>query len=263
MIPQRLELSDIQAAFRDFETRFGRLLTGDIELNQRRVVGAGPSIAPFDYVTRFELDNAVSELETAVGSLGASTGSPTSLDLGFVKAIAVLTSNALALGAGTNKVTVLGSLGTTTTLLHGNAGGAPTFGAVVLTSDVSGTLPTGNGGTGITYDRLTATLSFQTQTVTLGPTAIASAGSQYRFNYSLFITTTDVGLATVQVSVNYTDDVGATSQTGTAIAVTATNRDRGSFVIYRFSGNITYTVTVTGAIGTAVYAFYATLERLS
>ncbi len=40
--------------------------------------------------------------------------------------------------------------GTSTTLLHGNAAGAPTWGAVSLTADVSGTLPVANGGTNIT-----------------------------------------------------------------------------------------------------------------
>lgn len=40
--------------------------------------------------------------------------------------------------------------GTSTTVLHGNASGAPTFGAVSLTADVSGTLPIANGGTGLT-----------------------------------------------------------------------------------------------------------------
>jgi len=42
------------------------------------------------------------------------------------------------------------SAGTSTTVLHGNASGAPTFGAVSLTADVSGILPIANGGTGIT-----------------------------------------------------------------------------------------------------------------
>lgn len=41
------------------------------------------------------------------------------------------------------------SAGTSTQVLHGNASGAPTFGAVSLTADVSGTLPVANGGTGI------------------------------------------------------------------------------------------------------------------
>lgn len=62
---------------------------------------------------------------------------------------AALTANRLVLGGGAGTApTVLGSLGTTTTLLHGNAGGAPTFGAVALANDVSGTLPATNGGSG-------------------------------------------------------------------------------------------------------------------
>lgn len=39
------------------------------------------------------------------------------------------------------------NLGTTTTVLHGNAAGSPTFGAVALSTDVSGALPIANGGT--------------------------------------------------------------------------------------------------------------------
>ena len=39
--------------------------------------------------------------------------------------------------------------GTSTTLLHGNASGAPTWSAVSLTADVSGVLPVANGGTNI------------------------------------------------------------------------------------------------------------------
>lgn len=38
--------------------------------------------------------------------------------------------------------------GTTTTVLHGNASGNPTFSAVSLTADVTGILPVANGGTG-------------------------------------------------------------------------------------------------------------------
>lgn len=64
----------------------------------------------------------------------------------------LLAANALVLGGGAGATpTPLGSLGTTTTVLHGNAAGAPTFGAVSLTADVSGILPTANGGTGIAF----------------------------------------------------------------------------------------------------------------
>jgi hypothetical protein len=40
--------------------------------------------------------------------------------------------------------------GTATTVLHGNAAGNPSWAAVSLTADVSGTLPVTNGGTGLT-----------------------------------------------------------------------------------------------------------------
>ncbi len=81
---------------------------------------------------------------TSGGVLGY-TGSGTLASSG------ALTASRLVLGGGAGATpTVLGSLGTTTTLLHGNAAGAPTFAAVDLTADVTGTLPVGNGGTGIT-----------------------------------------------------------------------------------------------------------------
>lgn len=62
----------------------------------------------------------------------------------------LLTANAIVLGGGAATApATLGSLGTTTTVLHGNAAGAPTFGAIVLTTDVSGILPVANGGTNL------------------------------------------------------------------------------------------------------------------
>ena len=51
--------------------------------------------------------------------------------------------------------------GTSTQVLHGNASGAPTFSAVSLTADVSGTLPVANGGFGNTVGSLpTTTVTF-------------------------------------------------------------------------------------------------------
>jgi hypothetical protein len=47
--------------------------------------------------------------------------------------------------------------GTSTQVLHGNASGAPTFSAVSLTADVSGTLPVANGGFGNTVGSLPVT----------------------------------------------------------------------------------------------------------
>lgn len=58
-------------------------------------------------------------------------------------------ANRLLLDDGAGACSTLGSNGSTTTVLHG-AAGAPTFAAVSLTADVSGTLPVANGGTGVT-----------------------------------------------------------------------------------------------------------------
>ncbi len=55
--------------------------------------------------------------------------------------------------------TALSTAGTTTTVLHGNASGAPSYGAVVLTTDVSGVLPAANGGAGYVLTGGTATSS--------------------------------------------------------------------------------------------------------
>lgn len=56
-----------------------------------------------------------------------------------------LTAGAIVLGSGGAKVKP-GTLGTTTTVLHGNAVGDPSYGSVSLTADVSGVLPLANGG---------------------------------------------------------------------------------------------------------------------
>lgn len=68
-----------------------------------------------------------------------------------ISSSALLVANQIMLGAGAGLPPAsLGSLGTTTTVLHGNAAGAPTFGPVSLTADVSGNLPVTNlnSGTG-------------------------------------------------------------------------------------------------------------------
>lgn len=84
---------------------------------------------------------------TASGTSGGIPYFPTSTTLGST---GVLPLNSLITGGGAgNPPTGLASTGTTTTVLHGNASGAPSFGPVSLTTDVSGILPTANGGTGV------------------------------------------------------------------------------------------------------------------
>lgn len=56
----------------------------------------------------------------------------------LVTSAASLVANQLVIGGGSQATSTLGSLGTTTTVLIGNAGGAPSFGAVNLATMVTG-----------------------------------------------------------------------------------------------------------------------------
>lgn len=83
---------------------------------------------------------------TSSGTLGLTTtgtsgGVPYFSSTTQLSTSALLAANQLVLGGGAGVApATLGSLGTTITVLHGNAGGAPTFGAVDLANDVTGNL---------------------------------------------------------------------------------------------------------------------------
>lgn len=70
----------------------------------------------------------------ADGTVSGAAGTGTVTNTG------TLTNHALVKGNGGVDVSTLSSLGTTTTLLHGNAAGDPTFSAVDLANDVTGNL---------------------------------------------------------------------------------------------------------------------------
>lgn len=104
------------------------------------------------------------------GGILAFTGTST------ITSSALLTSHALILGGGAGVVPyALGSLGTSSTVLHGAAAGDPTFSAVSLTADVSGTLPIANGGTNSTATPTAGGVGYGTGTANAYTAAGAAA----------------------------------------------------------------------------------------
>lgn len=83
-----------------------------------------------------------------------------------------------------------------------------------------------------------------------------AAAGVYLVLYTIEDTTGDVTAGTIQVQVNYTDTVGATTQAGAALALTATGRDRGSFIVQLASGELSYQTNLVGIIGSSRYAVY-------
>lgn len=84
----------------------------------------------------------------------------------------------------------------------------------------------------------------------------------YRCNYYLECTTLNAGDVSIQLTVGWTDDAGATTTSSAALILTALGRTSGIFYIQLASGNITYLTTFTGAAARAKYALYMDLERL-
>ena len=144
---------------------------------------------------------------------------------------AILTASALVLGGGAGSApsTPLG-LGTTTQVLHGNAAGAPTWGAVNLATDVTGTLPIANGANVANHPGYVAANYYTISPATVGTGTTVSNGHIKLFPVIFAATVTISAIAAnvttlaaggnVQFAV-YASDTTTKRPTGTALATTA------------------------------------------
>ena len=151
--------------------------------------------------------------------------------------------------ASSTTVLATTSAGTSTTVLHGNAAGAPTFGAVSLTADVSGTLPITNGGTGQT----TATAAFNalSPVTTTGDLIIGNgtnSATRLAIGASTYVLTSNGTTASWQASSGgvttfSAGTTGLTPATATSGAITLA----GTLAIANGGTNSTATATAGGA----------------
>lgn len=162
--------------------------------------------------------------------------------------------------ASTTTVLATTAAGTSTTVLHGNASGAPTFGAVSLTADVSGTLPVANGGSGATT--LTGVLKGNGTSAFTAATAgtdYVAPGTATTFTalQTFAGTSSNADLKTSNILEVAT--VSATAATGT-INYDATTQ---SVLYYTTNASGNFTVNFRGSSGTSLDTVMSTGESLS
>ena len=162
--------------------------------------------------------------------------------------------------ASTTAILATTAAGTATTVLHGNASGAPTFGAVSLTADVSGTLPVGNGGSGAAT--LTGVLKGNGTSAFTAATAgtdYVAPGTATTFTALQTFAGTSSNADLKTSNILETATVSATAATGTINFDVTTQ----SVLYFTTDASGNFTVNFRGSVGTSLNTIMATGESLS
>lgn len=164
-----------------------------------------------------------------------------------------LSGNSIIISDGSH--IVQGAAGTTTTVLHGNGAGSPSYGAVVLTTDVSGILPRANlapvstvlnidaaAGTGCAANTSENTL----KTYTLPGATLVNDGDTIRITCTYrCASNTDTKRIRLYFGATVTIDSGITIINGDVYTVIAHVSRTGA------SSQITYSTAVGGTVGSS------------
>jgi hypothetical protein len=129
-------------------------------------------------------------------------------------------------------------------LLHGNASGAPTFGAVALATEVSGQLPIANGGTGAT-------------TLAGANIPVTNVANTFTGLQTFAGTSSNADIKTSNILEVAT--VSATAATGTINYDVTTQ----SVLYYTTNASANFTVNFRGSSGTTLNTVMSTGESLS
>ena len=168
--------------------------------------------------------------------------------------------------------TTLGNTGagTTTTVLHGNVGGAPTYAAVALAADVSGVLPADNGGTGVANNAAmtvtgsgnfayTRTLTAATNVTFPTTGTLATLGGVETFTGTKTFSGSTSTLAEVLSNAGEVATVSATAATGTINYDVTTQ----SVIYYTTNASANWTVNFRASSGTSLNTAMSTGQSVT
>lgn len=169
-------------------------------------------------------------------SSGTSGGVPTFTATGTLTSSALLTQHGVLIGGGSGAVIYSLGVGSSNTVLHGNTGADPSFSAVSMSADVTGTLGLGNGGTGQTTK--TAAMNGLTPCTTKGDIEVFDGTNLVRLG---------VGPNTQVLSAN-----SATSTGLQWVSLSGTG-DTASYPLIFTLSNIAFGTTTTPTVSNAAY----------